>query len=124
MGIAASPVNERAEGATASLPHVLIEEPHDIGLARIDVEPLDLDVELLPRKAPLDFRAAQLRRDARLRPLTHPAMLLRIAIPRAIDRHVRPTRIPRHTRCSAAQATDPQSKFTPIANNCSLFVLT
>src|SRR5262249_30855599 len=73
--------------AISSLTPVLIQKSHDVRFARIEFEAIDRNLELFCRKAPLDFRGTDLRRDAGFRPRIHPTLSLGIAIASSIDRH-------------------------------------
>src|SRR5262249_11334930 len=73
--------------AISSLTPVLIQKSHDVRFARIEFEAIDRDLEIFWRKAPLDFRATELRRDAGFRPRIHPTLSLGRAIARSRDRH-------------------------------------
>jgi hypothetical protein len=71
----------------ASSVGVLVEEAHDVRLARIELEPFDLHLEVLPCKAPLDLGSAELRCDTGFRPRAHPPVLFGIPVPGSIDCH-------------------------------------
>jgi len=71
----------------SSLTAVLIQEPHELGLARIDLKALDCDFDLARRKTLLDPRSAHFGADARLGPFIHPAVSFGIMVSSSIDRH-------------------------------------
>jgi hypothetical protein len=87
---------------TKLLGHMLIEKPHELGLTRIDFETLHCDLDLAWCEPLLAARAAHFCAGSRLRACTHPAVLTRIAIARAINGHgCRPGSVSRNQQTSA-----------------------
>jgi hypothetical protein len=68
-----------------SLAAMLIQEPHDVRLPRIELEAFDLNLQFFRREPALNFAAAELGGDTGFRPRIYPPSRSGIAVARSIN---------------------------------------